>query len=195
MAKIVKLNESILKKMILKEISDTLGLGKTGDSEQTITPNRISRKLEQLLTRYEISDLLEELQDNQVSRSRIREIIRFFKENLGDGPYYCIDFDRAKKGGISVRIKVVSRDRESPDYLKAVRLDKNFKAYTSNTSYSMKAGYGKIENGPEFPIVIEEVYPKTAYEFYRFDDYTKYYVNSDFLNEYNIEDENGEELS
>ena len=40
--------------------------------------------------RFKIDNLKDELESNRVSKSRISEIIKFFKTVLGDGPYYCV---------------------------------------------------------------------------------------------------------
>ena len=40
--------------------------------------------------RFKIDNLKDELESNKVSRSRISEIIKYFKTVLGDGPYYCV---------------------------------------------------------------------------------------------------------
>ena len=40
--------------------------------------------------RFKIDNLRDELESNRVSKSRISEILRYFKTVLGDGPYYCV---------------------------------------------------------------------------------------------------------
>lgn len=40
--------------------------------------------------RFKITDLKRELEDNNVSKSRIKDIIKYFETVLGEAPYYCI---------------------------------------------------------------------------------------------------------
>ena len=42
--------------------------------------------------RFKIDNLKDELESNRVSKSRISEIIKYFKTVLGDGPYYCVSY-------------------------------------------------------------------------------------------------------
>ena len=42
------------------------------------------------IQRFKIDNLKDELESNKVSRSRISEIIKYFRTVLGDGPYYCV---------------------------------------------------------------------------------------------------------
>ena len=42
------------------------------------------------LTRFKIEDLMEELIINGVLNFRTPEILKIFKNSLGEGPYYCI---------------------------------------------------------------------------------------------------------
>ena len=44
----------------------------------------------ELLTRFPILDMMEELTLNKVSKSRRNEIVRAYKKVLNDDQYYCI---------------------------------------------------------------------------------------------------------
>ena len=44
----------------------------------------------ELLQHFKIDDLDEELKSNKVSKTRHKEIKKFYNKFLGNGPYYCI---------------------------------------------------------------------------------------------------------
>lgn len=48
------------------------------------------------ITRFKIDNLDDELESNQVSKSRRNEIKKFFNTILGGGPYYCISKNNSK---------------------------------------------------------------------------------------------------
>ena len=129
----------------------------------------MTKELKENLTRYKIESLVNELDANWVSKTRIKDIERFFKKHLGEGPYYSICYYNEAMEAISVH-----------GYFG--KLAKNYKCYGSNSSYTLYAATGNIK-GHEFPIIVQEIYPKTAYEFYNFDRYTVYYVNEKVLDQ------------
>ena len=123
--------------------------------------------MKKMLTRYRIDDLAAELNSNMVCVSRRDYIERFFKKHLGDGPYYCISSYNEGQKEITVS--------GTTD-----RMKRNYKCYVGTSHYSMRSSIGTIE-GHEFPVIIQEICPKTVQEFYDFDKYTVYYVNARFL--------------
>lgn len=55
------------------------------------------------IQRFKITDLKDELEQNNVSKSRIKEIIKYFETVLGEAPYYCISGGNIKgKKSISI---------------------------------------------------------------------------------------------
>lgn len=67
------------------------------------------RDLRQYLTeasddfkRFKIDDLMYELEINEVSKSRRNEIVKFYKQILGDGPYYCVSRENPESKSIKI---------------------------------------------------------------------------------------------
>lgn len=54
------------------------------------------------VTRFKIDSIEQELIDNYVSKSRIKEIVKFFQTVLGPGPYYCVSYEN-KAGKSSLK--------------------------------------------------------------------------------------------
>jgi hypothetical protein len=54
------------------------------------------------VTRFKIDSIEQELIDNYVSKSRIKEIVKFFQTVLGPGPYYCVSYEN-KAGKASLK--------------------------------------------------------------------------------------------
>lgn len=52
--------------------------------------------------KFKIDDLDAELESNKVSPSRRKEISKFFKKVLGDGPYYCVSRYNPEKWSIDI---------------------------------------------------------------------------------------------
>ena len=129
----------------------------------------MTKELKENLTRYKIESLADEMATNRISMSRRKDIERFFNKHLGKGPYYAICYYNEGMKSISVR-----------GYLG--KMARNYKSYLGNESYTLSAATGDIE-GHKFPIIVQEIYPKTTYEFYNFDRYTVYYVNEKFLDQ------------
>ena len=130
----------------------------------------MTEELKKTITRYRIDDLAEELESNYVSKSRRKDIIKFFRKHLGDGPYYAVCHGNGGMNAI-----------ERSGYLG--RMPRNYKCYTGNGSYSLEAVNGSVEGGEKRPMIVQEINPKTAFEFYYFDTYTVYYVNDEFVKE------------
>ena len=130
----------------------------------------MTEELKKTITRYRIDDLAEELETNYVSKSRRKDIIKFFHKHLGDGPYYAVCY-------YNDGMKAIERS----GYLG--ELAKNYKCSTSNSSYSLEAVNGSIEGGEKHPMIVQEINPKTTFEFYNFDRYTVYYINDEFVKE------------
>ena len=130
----------------------------------------MDENLRKNLTRYRIDDLEKELTDNRVSRSRHKDIIRFFKKTLGDGPYYAICF---YNDGMK-HINTIQSGKFMP---------RNYSTYIGNESYSLRGATGQVDDSIEFPMVVQELNPKTVWEFYNQEKSTVYYINADFLKE------------
>lgn len=62
------------------------------------------------VTRFKIDSIEQELIDNYVSKSRIKEIVKFFQTVLGPGPYYCVSYEN--KAGKSSLKRVTPDDFE-----------------------------------------------------------------------------------
>lgn len=129
----------------------------------------MTNEFKEMITRNRIDDLAMELESNYVSKSRRADIIKFFHKHLGNGPYYAVCYYNDGMKSISVS--------GTTD-----RMKRNYKCYVGNESYSMRAAVGMIE-GHRFPVIVQEINPKTTFEFYNFDRYTVYYINDGFVKE------------
>jgi hypothetical protein len=109
------------------------------------------------LTRFLISDLKRELSENRVAAGRHGEYIRFFIEHLGDDQCYCLSDsnpDRPKEF-------IYTGGKPSRTYLAG-----------GISLYFVKATV--VINGQTLPAIIQKIYPKTAGDFRRLEDYTVY---------------------
>ena len=172
MRQIIKLDENRLKKIICEEIE------KYVNDFEPIDDEKMSEDIAKSLKRYKIEDLVNELEKNYIGKTRIKDIVNFFKKFLGDGPYYMISSYVAKDYGLKTKLvykKEIDPESKTGGY---VNLGKNYRPYKSNTTYSLSFGRGKIKNGPVFPVIVQEDmnnFSEGAYV---------YYVNDKFLEGY-----------
>lgn len=118
----------------------------------------------ELLTHFHIPNMMEELENNMVSKSRRNEIVRAYKKVLIDDQFYCISPMNFIK------------ERLMKTYKGKGKLVNNFKfGYRGSTIYLCK---GTVEfNGHIINVVKQSVDPKTSYEFHHYDDYTTLYFS------------------
>lgn len=172
MGQVIRLDKDTLKKIISEEIEKII------DNSETVSNERIPEDIAKSLKRFKIDDLVEELKRNYIGKTRIKDIVNFFKRFLGNGPYYCINHYMAKEHGLKVRLvckKEIDPDSDASGF---VNLGKNYRPHKSNITYSISFGRGKIGDGPVFPVVIRENQMDFS------DDACTYFVNEDFLEEY-----------
>lgn len=132
----------------------------------------MNESIKQNLTRCRIDDLGKELEENFVTKSRHKDIIGFFKKSLGDGPYYVISVYNDDMKRITI-----------PSYYNF--MPRNYSAgYYHKNAYSLQRALGSIDGGPNFPMIVQELRPRTTAQYLCCDNYTVYYVNADFLKEY-----------
>ena len=126
----------------------------------------------ELLTRFPILDMMEELKLNKVSKSRRDEIVRKYKKVLNDNEYYCISPMNPIKKKL---LNTYKRDLNGccNEYGVVV---KNFKfGYSGDSIYLLR---GTIDiNGQRIPVIMQEVSIKTIYHFRNFDDYVALYFS------------------
>ena len=170
MGQVIKLDRKNLKRIISEEIGKALG---QGSAVGGITPETADR-----LKRWKINDLVDELKQNRIARTRIKDIVSFFKEYLGDGPYYVIPSHLVKEYGIKVRNVYKKEINPETTEFGYVSMKKNYRPYKSSATYSLSFGSGKIGDGPVFPVVIRENQMDFS------DNAYAYFVNGDFLEEY-----------
>lgn len=118
----------------------------------------------ELLTHFHIPNIMEELENNMVSKSRRNEIVRAYKKVLNDDQFYCISpMNFIKK-------------RLLKTYKSKGIIVNNFKfGYRGSTIYLCE---GEVEfNGHIVKAVLQEVDPKTLYEFYHNDEYIALYFS------------------
>lgn len=118
----------------------------------------------ELLTHFHIPNMMEELKSNMVSKSRRNEIVRAYKKVLNDDQFYCISPMNFIK------------ERLIKTYKSKGIIVNNFKfGYKGSTIYLCE---GEVEfNGHIVKTVLQEVNPKTLYEFYHYDDYITLYFS------------------
>lgn len=118
----------------------------------------------ELLTRFHIPNMTEELESNLVSKSRRNEIVRAYKKVLNDDQYYCI----SPMNFIKERLMKTYKS-------KRVVVD-NFKCGYRNSSIYLCEGTVEF-NGHTINVVKQSIDPKTAYELYHYDDYVTLYFS------------------
>lgn len=108
------------------------------------------------LTRFLISDLKSELSENRVATGRHGEYIKFFREHLGDEQCYCLSDSNP--------------DRPTEFYYTG----KHSRTYLAGglSLYFVKAAV--VINGQAMPAIIQKIFPKTAGDFRRLNEYTVY---------------------
>lgn len=118
----------------------------------------------ELLTHFHIPNMMEELEHNMVSKSRRKEIEKAYKKVLNDDQFYCI----------SPRNFI--KERLMKTYKSKGVIVNNFKfGYRGSTIYLCE---GEVEfNGHTIKAVLQEVEPKTLYEFYHNDEYIALYFS------------------
>lgn len=118
----------------------------------------------ELLTRFHIPNMMEELESNLISKSRRNEIVRAYKKVLNDDQYYCI----SPMNFIKARLMKTYKS-------KRVVVD-NFKCGYRNSSIYLCEGTVEF-NGHTINVVKQSIDPKTAYELYHYDDYVTLYFS------------------
>lgn len=118
----------------------------------------------ELLTHFHIPNMMEELERNMVSKSRRKEIEKAYKKVLNDDQFYCISPMNFIK------------ERLMKTYKGKGVLVNNFKfGYKGSTIYLCE---GEVEfNGYTIKAILQDVNPKTLYEFYHRDEYTTLYFS------------------
>ena len=118
----------------------------------------------ELLTHFHIPNMMEELKSNMVSKSRRNEIVRAYKKVLNDDQFYCISPMNFIK------------ERLLKTYKGKGIIINNFKfGYRGATIYLCE---GEVEfNGHIVKAVLQNVDPKTLYEFYHNDEYIALYFS------------------
>jgi len=128
----------------------------------------------QHLTRFLIPDIEQELEINQVSKSRIKEITNFYKKVLGSKQTYCVSAHNTI--GKSV-LKNLSFDEWKTTELIPVGL-KNFKCYNSSTRIYIQSNAYKIEN-TIIPVIVQIWLPNSYYDVIPLEECTTYYLPVD----------------
>lgn len=130
----------------------------------------------QHLTRFLISDIEQELEINQVSKSRIKEITNFYKKVLGSKSTYCVSAHN--KIGKSVMKDLTLKEWKKSEIIAPWAL-KNFRCYNNPTRIYVQAYYTKIEN-IIVPIILQKWIPKYN-DFTPDEERTTYYLPADVI--------------
>ena len=131
------------------------------------------------LTRFKIEDLMEELTINGVLNSRVPEILKIFKNSLGEGPYYCICYRNPTFKELENREK---GSHQAPENLKAVYENRLKRCYKiGKTSYSLRTVLIEF-SGNYFSVIKQTIEPKTAKDFAYMEEYQNYYISKEVVN-------------
>lgn len=130
----------------------------------------------QHLTRFLITDIRQELIDNRVSKSRIKEITNFFKKILKSDRIYCICGQN--KIGQSVFKSASSKEYDTfqREFLRG------YKCYGSEHITNLHSSICKIE-GITIPFIIQSWEIRNLYEFHHYKDTLTYYVSADTVDD------------
>jgi hypothetical protein len=128
----------------------------------------------QHLTRFLIPDIEQELEINQVSKSRIKEITNFYKKVLGSKQTYCVSAHNSI--GKSVMKDLTLEEWKRSEIIAPWSL-KNFRCYNNPTRIYIQAYYTKIEN-TIVPVIMQRWVPKYN-DFTPHEERTTYYLPVD----------------
>lgn len=128
----------------------------------------------QHLTRFLITDIEQELTDNRVSKSRIKEITNFFKKTLKSDRIYCVC--GYNKIGQSV-FKSAPTEEYNAFQKKFL---KGFKCYGSEHITKLRSSVCNIE-GTTIPFIIQCWEIRNLYEFNNYEKTLTYYVSADTI--------------
>ena len=130
----------------------------------------------QHLTRFLIPDIEQELEINQVSKSRIKEITNFYKKVLGSKQTYCISADN--RIGKSVMECLTLEEWKKAELIPEGL--KNFKCYNNPTRIFIQSNSYKIEN-TIIPVIVQTWIPSSYYDFTSQEERTTYYLPVDVI--------------
>ena len=115
------------------------------------------------LTRFPITDLAQELIDNQVSPGRHKEIINFYIKHLNDTKYYCLSCYNPMRPKARYNTGICSR---------------TFKCgHGSPSQYFVATNVTILET--EIKALVQHVYPQKASDFKLLDEYIVYVSKSE----------------
>lgn len=137
-------------------------------------------QFEKYITRFEIEDMAEELKFNLVAKSRHKEILKLYKDVLGEGPVYCIS------GGNEIGKELIDNTKwrtQVPDDMKYAFdkfLKKCFK-FQNSRGYGFHGPLTFLKGGVvyinDIPVkcIRQSIDPTNAQEFYAMESYRAYY--------------------
>lgn len=128
----------------------------------------------QHLTRFLITDIEQELIDNRVSKSRIKEITNFFKKTLKSDRIYCVC--GYNKIGQSV-FKSTSVEEYDAFQRKAL---KGYKCYGSEHITNLYSSICNIE-GTTISFIVQRWKVRNLYELHHYEETVTYYVSADTI--------------
>jgi hypothetical protein len=124
----------------------------------------------ELLTRFPILDMMEELKLNKVSKSRRDEIVRKYKKVLNDNEYYCISPMNPIKKKL---LNTYKSDRSNGNGV----VVKNFKFGYYGSTLALCKGTVNF-NGNDINVIMQVLGDiKTSYEFHHYDEYIALYFS------------------
>lgn len=119
------------------------------------------------LTRFPILNLKEELTANRVARGRHSEYIKLFESHLNDTEYYCL----SSYNPVRPKNAHWLMGKESRTYM------------AGGSSHFFVATSCEVE-GHQTNAIVQQIYPKKAWEFYHQDDYCVVYVSKKDIDRY-----------
>ena len=128
----------------------------------------------QHLTRFLITDIEQELIDNRVSRSRIKEITNFFKKTLKSDRIYCINGHNKIGKSVFQSASVEEYDAFQRKFLKG------YKCYGSEHITNLHSSICNIE-GTTIPFIVQCLEIRNSYELHYYEETVTYYVSADVI--------------
>lgn len=128
----------------------------------------------QHLTRFLITDIEQELIDNRVSKSRIKEITNFFKNTLKSDRIYCV----CGYNQIGQSVFKSAPTKEYNAFQK--KFLKGYKCYGSEHITNLRSSVCSIE-GITIPYIIQCWEIRNLYEFHNYEKTLTYYISADII--------------
>lgn len=140
----------------------------------------LKEQFEKYIMRFEIKNMSEELTSNLVVKSRHKEILKLYKDVLGEGPVYCISGDNEIGKELIDNTKWRTQVPINMQYVFDKFLKKHFKFYNCNGCgfhgpLTFLKGCVVYINDIPVKCIRQSIDPVNAQEFYEMESHQAYY--------------------